>query len=81
MGLDEYDAWLVSVKNRLIKLIIETRKKQNLTQAEVAKLMGATQSVISRMECGSTKSITIDYLLKVIAVLGGSPDKMIKISA
>ena len=81
MGLSEYEAWIISFKNRLIKLIIETRKRNNLTQGDLAELLGSTQSVISRIESGTSRHITIDYLIKIISVLGIPPNKMIKIAA
>lgn len=81
MGLSDYEAWLISFKNSLIKLIIETRKHNDLTQGDLAEMLGTTQSVISRMECGSTRNITIDYLLRVISGLGISPKTMIKLAA
>ena len=81
MGLSEYEAWLIAFKNSLIKLIITTRKHNGLTQGDLAEILGTTQSVISRLECGSTRNITIDYLLRVVSGLGISPKKMIKIAA
>ena len=81
LGLDDYESWLITFKNKLVKLIVETRKKSNLSQAELAKILGTTQSVVSRIESGNSKNVTIDYLLKVISDLGISPNKMIKWAA
>jgi predicted XRE-type DNA-binding protein len=81
MGLDDYESWLITFKNKLVKLIVETRKKSNLSQVELAKILGTTQSVVSRIESGNSKNVTIDYLLKVISELGISPNKMIKWAA
>jgi predicted XRE-type DNA-binding protein len=81
LGLNDYESWLITFKNKLVKLIVETRKKNDLSQADLAKILGTTQSVVSRIESGHSKSITIDYLLKVISKLGISPNKMIKWAA
>ena len=81
LGLNDYESWLITFKNKLVKLIVETRKKNDLSQADLAKILGTTQSVVSRIESGHSKNITIDYLLKVIAALGISPNKMIKLAA
>ena len=81
LGLDDYESWLITFKNKLVKLIVETRKKNNLSQTELAKILGTTQSVVSRIESGNSKNVTIDYLLKVISELGISPHKMIKWAA
>ncbi len=81
LGLNDYESWLITFKNKLVKLIVETRKKNDLSQADLAKILGTTQSVVSRIESGHSKNITIDYLLKVISGLGISPNKMIKLAA
>ncbi len=81
LGLNDYESWLITFKNKLVKLIVETRKKSDLSQAELAKILGTTQSVVSRIESGNSKNVTIDYLLKVISELGISPNKMIKWAA
>lgn len=80
LNLNDYESWLITFKNKLIKLIIETRKKNNLSQQDLALILGTTQSVVSRIESGPSK-ITIDYLLKVATGLGILPHKMIKMAA
>lgn len=81
LRLSEYDSWLISFKNRLILQIIEERAKRRMTQKELAVLIGSTQSVVSRIESSSSKNITIDYLLKIISILGVAPGKMLKMAA
>jgi predicted XRE-type DNA-binding protein len=81
LGLNDYESWLITFKNKLVKLIVASRKRNNLSQADLATILGTTQSVVSRIESGNSKNITIDYLLKVISGLGISPKKMIKLAA
>ena len=81
LGLNDYESWLITFKNKLVKLIVASRKRHNLSQADLAKILGTTQSVVSRIESGNSKNITIDYLLKVISGLGISPKRMIKLAA
>lgn len=81
LNLNDYESWLITFKNKLVKLIVETRKKNNLSQYDLAQILGTTQSVISRIETGNSKNVTIDYLLKVISELGISPNRMIKWAA
>ncbi|MCM2351412.1 MAG: helix-turn-helix domain-containing protein [Bacteriovoracaceae bacterium] len=73
LDLDGFDSWLITFKNKLKKIIISERKRRNMSQSDLAKLLGTTQSVVSRIETGLSKNITIDYLLKVITALGISP--------
>jgi len=42
----------------MINALIEARIKARLSQAEVARLMGTTESVVSRLESGRTKPST-----------------------
>ena len=81
LGLDDYDSWLISTKNKIIASILKARKKQSLSQKELAKMLGTTQSVISRIENGTSRNITLDYLMKVVTVLGVSPKVTLKEAA
>ncbi len=51
------------------EMIINERKKQNLTQKELAKRTGLSQSNISNIENGATRP-TIDSLQKIAEALG-----------
>lgn len=76
LGLSDYDSWLISFKNKLIKKIIIERKKAGISQIELAEMLETTQSVISRIENGTSKSVTLDNLFKVLVVLGASPESL-----
>jgi len=61
----------VREKQRLIQLIIATRKKKRLTQAALAKKMGVSQGRIAQIESGiGTAKVTFDVLLNILTVLG-----------
>lgn len=53
----------------VISQIIEARKEQNLTQAELAKRVGTQKSNISRLESGNYNP-SLDFLIKVVHCLG-----------
>ena len=53
----------------IISQIIETRKAQNITQAELAKRVGTQKSNISRLESGNYNP-SLDFLVKVVGSLG-----------
>jgi len=52
-----------------IKQIIETRKNKNMTQAELAELVGTQKSNISRLESGNYNP-SLDFLIKIARGLG-----------
>ncbi len=81
LGLSDFDSWLLSLKNKLIKKIVFERKKKGLSQVELAQILGTTQSVISRLENGTSKSITLDNLFKILVALGTSPELLINEAA
>jgi len=56
---DEYGRQL-----KIAYQIIQLRKKQKITQSELAKKIGTTQSNIARMESGK-QNFTIDILSRV----------------
>ena len=78
LRLNDYDSWLITTKNKMIASIVKTRKRKSLSQKELAKILGTTQSVISRIENGTTKNITLDYLTKVANALGISTNINLK---
>jgi predicted transcriptional regulator len=81
LGLDDYDSWLISTKNQIIAAIVRERKRKRVSQKELAETLGTTQSVISRIESGTTRNITIDYLMKVATGLGISSKIILKKTA
>jgi len=58
----EWDS--LELRYNIIKQLIKLRNGYNLTQTELAKKIGTTQAVISRIENG-TVNIGIDFLEKV----------------
>lgn len=53
----------------VISQIIDARKEQNMTQAELAKRVGTQKSNISRLESGNYNP-SLDFLIKVARSLG-----------
>ena len=54
---------------RIIEEIIMARKEKNLTQKDLAELIGTKQSNISRLESGNYNP-TIDFLNKIALAVG-----------
>ncbi len=51
--------------------MMQLRKKQKVSQAQLAKKLGTTQSVVARMEAGQ-QNFTLDTLQKIASALGRS---------
>ena len=54
---------------RIIEEVIIARKERNLTQKDLAELIGTKQSNISRLESGNYNP-TIDFLNKIAVAVG-----------
>jgi len=59
----------LSVRSGIIKQIVDERKRQKITQKELADRTGLKQSNISRLETGKSNP-SLDFLSKIAAGLG-----------
>ena len=62
-----YDA--LEPKYVLIRALLDARLKRGVTQAELARRAGTTQSAIARFESGTTNP-TLDFLSKISTAVG-----------
>ena len=61
----------VREKQKLIELIVKTRKESRISQATLAKKAGVTQSRIAQIESGvGTSKVTFDVLFNILRLLG-----------
>jgi len=51
------------------KQVIKHRLSRNLTQAQLAKLVGTSQPAIARLESGNHRNLTLDFLSRVARAL------------
>ena len=80
LGLTPEEARLIDLKLALRASIKEERMKQNVTQEELAKAMGSSQSRIAKMERGDP-AVSVDLLLRALMALGMSNKQISKIIA
>ena len=59
----------IRIENEIIKATIEARKNRQMTQAEISKKSGLTQSVIARVESGM-HSPTMQTMIKYLHAIG-----------
>jgi transcriptional regulator with XRE-family HTH domain len=58
-------------KQRLVGLIVKTRKAKKLSQATLAKKLGISQARIAQIESGvGTAKVTFDVLFNILVALG-----------
>jgi DNA-binding XRE family transcriptional regulator len=55
----------------------ELRKKQNITQQQLAEMVGIDKTQISKIEKGS-RNLTIETIARIVNALGGTFDLNIK---
>ena len=61
----------VREKQRLVKLIVKTRKEKDLSQAAIAKKLGISQARVAQIESGvGTAKVTFDVLFNMLVALG-----------
>ena len=64
---EAYDA--LAPKYALIRAMLDARNKKGMTQAEIARRAGTTQSAIARFETGRTNP-TLDFATRLSSALG-----------
>jgi DNA-binding XRE family transcriptional regulator len=57
----------------LAKEIISLRMKKNLTQKELAEIVGTSQPSIARLESGKYKNVSMSFIRKVAKALDAIP--------
>jgi len=70
LGFPDYEAENLFIRSRLMFELGEFIKKEKLTQAGAAKLMGVKQPRISDLVRGKIDRFTIDMLVNMLAKIG-----------
>ncbi len=69
IGLSEIEMELIRQKKKLIEKFKNTRLKKQITQAQLAKMVGSKQPAIARMESGLVSEVSLDFLAKIALAL------------
>ena len=69
LGLSPEEARLIELKLALSACLREERTRQGVTQVELSRLIGSSQSRVAKMEAGDP-TVTVDLLLKALLALG-----------
>ncbi len=71
LGLSPEEAAYIDLKLRLGQTILRHRKKDHLTQVELARRINSSQSRVAKME-GGDPSVSLDLLIRSLLALGAS---------
>jgi hypothetical protein len=69
LGLSPEEVAFLDMKLALVRGLRETRRDRNLTQTQVAAMIGSSQSRIAKME-GADPTVSVDLLLRALLALG-----------
>jgi DNA-binding XRE family transcriptional regulator len=71
LGLTDEEAALIEIRLALVLGVRKRRIERGLTQAELADLLGSSQSRVAKIEAGDM-SVSIDLLIRALLALGVS---------
>lgn len=80
LQLTAEEARYIELKLALSESLKAERLKQQVTQVELAKMIGSSQSRVAKMESGDP-AVTVDLLLKALLTLGVTRKQLAKIIA
>jgi DNA-binding XRE family transcriptional regulator len=78
LKLSEEEAILIDLKLTLARSLRDRREEQHLSQEELAKRLGSSQSRIAKMEAGD-RSVSIELLLRALLQLGTTRRELARI--
>jgi predicted XRE-type DNA-binding protein len=76
-GLSSEESEYIELKLALSDALAKRRKKSNLTQAQLAKMLKSSQSRVAKMEKGDP-SVSVDLLVKSLLAMGANKESIAK---
>jgi DNA-binding XRE family transcriptional regulator len=77
LGLTDEEAALIELKLDLARAVRAERVRRHLTQEELGKLLGSSQSRVAKMEAGDP-TVSIDLLVRSLLRLGASRRDLVR---
>ena len=72
LGLSEEEAAFVELKLTLSRTLRDRRRQQRLSQVELAKRLGSSQSRVAKMEAADP-SVSVDLLVRSLLAMRATP--------
>jgi ribosome-binding protein aMBF1 (putative translation factor) len=76
LGLTDEEAAIVELKLDLARVVREQRQRRDLTQEQLGRLLGSSQSRVAKMEAADP-SVSIDLMVRFLFRMGASRKKII----
>jgi DNA-binding XRE family transcriptional regulator len=80
LNLSPEESAYVELKLALSKILQETRRENELTQEQLARLLKSSQSRVAKMELGDP-SVSLDLLVRSLLALGMSRKNLVRMLA
>ena len=80
LGLSPEESAYIELKLKLSESLKRYREEKNLTQSQLAQIVGSSQSRVAKMEVGDP-SVSVDLLIRSLFALGVSKREMGRIIA
>jgi len=80
LGLSPDESDYIELKLALSEALAKLRKKSNLTQAQLAKLLKSSQSRVAKMEKGDP-TVSVDLLVKSMLAMGADKKSIARVIA
>jgi DNA-binding XRE family transcriptional regulator len=77
LGLTEEEATYIELKLALGQALAKRRKENKITQLQLAKKLGSSQSRIAKMEKGDP-TVSLDLLIKSLLSIGATRENIAK---
>jgi Fic family protein/predicted XRE-type DNA-binding protein len=73
----EREEGYIKIRQGIVRLLVDERKAQKLTQESLAKRLGIQRSNLARFERGE-QNPSLDFMIKIAVALGKEPDFILK---
>jgi predicted XRE-type DNA-binding protein len=80
LGLSAQESAFVELRLKLADAVRELRKEKHLTQSQLARLLGSSQSRVAKVEAAE-ESVSVDLLVRSLLAMGATSSDLAKVIA
>jgi ribosome-binding protein aMBF1 (putative translation factor) len=75
LELSDAEAQFLEIKFSLARMLRQRRERNHMSQAQLAKRIGSSQSRVAKMEAGDP-SVSVDLLMRSLLSVGANPREL-----